>query len=219
MRLSGAWHSGLMRVRNTVIGVVAVGAVALSGGCSTSRATPVVVTTPSSVDPKLLLTVDDFPSGFTADPVERRPKLDHCGVTALVAGAPSVVPATVSFSRSATGADLAQFVFVFDSATDADRYVAARRNAVAACVAVDKAQAPVEVRPLARDFGEGARFAFQLRKTSITESGDSLQDQVVIQRGRIVEIILNQSARVIDTNRTYYTVESALRRLRAVPSP
>ena len=204
-----------MRVRNMVGAVVAVGAVALSSGCSASRAQPVVVTTPSSVDPKLLLTVDDFPSGFTADPVERRPKLDHCGVTASVAGAPSVVPATVSFSRSATGADLAQFVFRFDSAAEADRYVAARRDAVAACILVDKTQRPLEVRPLTRDFGEGAQFAFQLRKTSTTESGDSLQDQVVIQRGRIVEIILNQSARVIDTNRTYYTVESALRRLRA----
>jgi hypothetical protein len=219
MRLSETWHSGAMRVRNTVIGVAAVVAVALSGGCSASRATSAVVTTPSSVDPKLLLTVDDFPSGFTADPVERRPKLDHCGVTALIVGAPSVVPATVSFSRSATGADLAQFVFMFDSAADAARYVAARRDAVAACVLLDKAQAPVEVRPLTRDFGEGAQFAFQLRKTSTTESGDSLQDQVVVQRGRVVEIILNQSARVIDTNRTYYTVESALRRLRAVPSP
>jgi hypothetical protein len=43
-----------------------------------------------------------------------------------------------------------------------------------------------------------------------------LQDQVVLQRDRIVEIIINQSPRVIDTNRTFYTVESALRRLRAV---
>jgi hypothetical protein len=208
-----------MRVRNMVVAVAAVVAVALSGGCSASRTTPVVVTTPSSVDPKLLLTVDDFPSGFTADPVERRPKLDYCGVPASLPGVPSVIPATVSFSRSATGADLAQFVLVFDSAADADRYVAARREAVVACVPVDKAQAPVEVRPLPRDFGDGAQFAFQLRKTSTTESGDSLQDQVVLRRGRVVEIILNQSARVIDTNRTYYTVESALRRLRAVTSP
>jgi hypothetical protein len=199
--------------------VVAVVAVALCGGCSTSRTKPVAVITPSGVDPKLLLTVDDFPSGFTADPIERRPKLDHCGVTASIAGAPSIVPVVASFSRSANGADLAQFVFAFDNAADADRYVAARRNAVAACALADKTQAPVEVRPLTRDFGTGARFAFQLRRTSTTESGDSLQDQVVIQRGRIVEIILNQSARVIDTNRTYYTVESALRRLGALPSP
>lgn len=216
MRLSESWHSGRMRVWKVVVASVAI---ALSGGCSTSRATPVVVTTPSSVDPKLLLTVDDFPSGFTADPVGRRPKIDHCGVTASVAGAPSVVPVIVSFSRSANGADLAQFVFAFDSAADADRYVAARRDAVASCAPTDKTQGPVEVRPLTRDFGAGAQFAFQLRRTSTTESGDSLQDEVVIQRGRIVEIILNQSARVIDTNRTYYTVESALRRLGAVPSP
>jgi hypothetical protein len=208
-----------MRVRNMVVAVAAAVAVALSGGCSASRATPVVATTPSGVDPKLLLTVDDFPSGFTADPIERRPKLDHCGVTASIAGAPSIVPVIASFSRSANGADLAQFVFAFDNAADADRYVAARRDAVAACALVDKTQAPVEVRPLTRDFGAGTRFAFQLRRTSTTESGDSLQDQVVIQRGRIVEIILNQSARVIDTNRTYYTVESALRRLGALPSP
>ena len=204
-----------MRVWKMVAASVAI---ALSSGCSTSRAAP-VATTPSIVDPKLLLTVDDFPAGFDADAVARRPKLDLCGVEAAVAGAPSVVPMIVSFSRSANGADLAQFVFAFDSAADADRYVAARRDAVAACALVDKAQAPVEVRPLTRDFGAGARFAFQLRRTSTTESGDSLQDQVVVQRGRIVEIILNQSARVIDTNRTYYTVESALRRLGAVPTP
>jgi hypothetical protein len=216
MRLSESWHSGPMRVRNMVVAVVAL---ALSGGCSTSRATPVAVTTPSSVDPKLLLTVDDFPSGFAADPVGRRPTLDHCGVTASVAGAQSVLPVIVSFSRSANGAHLAQFVFAFDSAADADRYVAARRDAVAACAPVDTTQAPVEVHPLTRDFGAGAQFAFQLRKTSTTESGDSLQDQVVMQHGRIVEIILNQSARVIDTNRTYYTVESALRRLGAASSP
>ncbi len=198
--------------------MVATVAIALSSGCSTSRAAP-VVTTPSSVDPKLLLTVDDFPAGFIADTGDRRPKLDLCGVEAALPGVPSVVPATVSFSRSANGADLAQFVFVFDTAADADRYVAARREAVATCALLDRAQAPVEVRPLTRDFGAGARFAFQLRRTSTTESGDLLQDQVAIQRGRIVEIILNQSARVIDTNRTYYTVESALRRIGAVPSP
>lgn len=200
-----------MRVRMVVVAGVAI---ALSGGCSTSRAAP-PVTTPPSVDPKLLLTVDDFPAGFNADAVGRRPKLDLCGVEASVAGVPSVAPAIVSFSRSANGADLAQFVFVFDSAADADHYVAARRDAVASCASADKT-ARVEVRPLTKDFGAGTQFAFQLRKTSTTESGDSLQDQVVIQRGRIVEIILNQSARVIDTNRTYYTVESALRRLGAV---
>jgi hypothetical protein len=203
-----------MRVWKMVAASVALG---LSGGCSTSRAAP-VVTTPSSVDSKLLLTVDDFPEGFVADTVARRPKLDLCGVGAEVPGAPSISPASVSFARSAVGANLAQFVFVFDNDVDADRYVSARREAVAACAQVD-ALAPVEVRPLTRDFGAGARFAFQLRKTSTTESGDSLQDQVVIQRGRIVEIILNQSARVIDTNRTYYTVESALRRLGAIPAP
>jgi hypothetical protein len=204
-----------MRAWKIVVGGVAI---ALSSGCSTSRAVP-VVTTPSNVDPKLLLTVDDFPAGFDADAVARRPKLDLCGVEASLPGVPSVAPVTVSFSRSANGANLAQFVFVFDSAADADRYVAARREAVAACVLVDRTQAPVEVRPLTRDFGAGARFAFQLRRTSTTESGDSLQDQVVIQRGRIVEIVLNQSPRVIDTNRTYYTVESALRRLGAVAAP
>ena len=215
MCLSESWHSGRMRVWKMVGASVAI---ALSSGCSTSRAAP-VVTTPSGIEPKLLLNVDDFPAGFKADAVERRPKLDLCGVGPSVPGAPSVAPETVSFSRSAVGADLAQFVFVFDSSADADRYVAARREAVTACALVDKAQPPVEVRLLNRDFGAGARFAFQLRRTSATESGDALQDQVVVQRGPIVEIILNQSARVIDTNRTYYTVESALRRLGAIPSP
>jgi hypothetical protein len=204
-----------MRVRR----IVAIGlALALSSSCSTSPAAS-VVTIPTGVDPKLLLTVDDFPAGFMAEPAGRRPKLDLCGVEAELPGVPSAVPASVSFSRSAVGANLAQFVFVFDSVADADRYVGARRDAVAACVAVDKAKAPVEVRPLSRDFGAGTRFAFQLRRTSATESGDVLQDQVIIQRDRIVQIILNQSARVIDTNRTFYTVESALRHLGAVPSP
>jgi hypothetical protein len=204
-----------MRVWKRVLASLAI---ALGSGCTTSRAAP-VATTPASVNAKLLLTIDDFPTGFIADAVERRPKLDLCGVAASVPGVPSVTPESVSFSRSANGANLAQFVFVFDSSADADRYVTARRDAVAACAPADKAQAPVEVRPLTRDFGAGARFAFQLRKTSATESGDVLQDQVVIHRGRIVEIILNQSPRVIDTNRTYYTVESALRHLGAVPSP
>jgi hypothetical protein len=198
--------------------VVVAMAISLSSGCSTSRAAP-VATTPGSVDPKLLLTVDDFPSGFIADAFERRPKLDLCGVEASLPGAPAVSPASVSFSRSANGANLAQFVLVFDNAADADRYVAARRDAVARCTQVDTTRPPIEVRPLTRDFGAGAQFAFQLRKTSTTESGDVLQDEVVIQRTRIVEIILNQSPRVIDTNRTFYTVESALRRLGAVSAP
>jgi hypothetical protein len=210
----GSWHSGTMRVRRAFLVLV----VTLVTACSSSRATPPTATA-STVDPKLLLTIDDFPAGFNQDTADRRPKLDHCGVGADVADAPSVEPAAVGFSRSANGPDLAQFVFTFASSADADRYVAARRAAVSACTLADKTKGPVEVRPLTKDFGEGARFAFQLRRTSTTESGDSLQDQVVLQRGRIVEIIINQSPRVIDTNRTFYTVESALRRLGAVPSP
>jgi hypothetical protein len=207
-------HSGSMRVGRAFL---VLSAVTVVGACSSSRATTQPVTA-SVVDPKLLLTIDDFPAGFNQDTVDRRPKLDHCGVGAEVADAPSVVPAAVGFSRSANGPDLAQFVFTFASSADADQYVAARRAAVSACTLADKTKGPVEVRPLTKDFGEGARFAFQLRRTSTTESGDSLQDQVVLQRGRIVEIIINQSPRVIDTNRTFYTVESALRRLHSVPA-
>jgi hypothetical protein len=206
-----SWHSGPMRVRCAFLVLLTT----VAGACSSSRATPSPAT-PSGVDPKLLLTLDDFPAGFNELAVEKRPKLDHCGVDAKVADAPSVEPVAVGFSRSANGPDLAQFVFTFATAADADRYVAARRAAVGACALADKSRGPVEVRPLTKDFGPGAQFAFQLRRTSTTETGDSLQDQVVLQRDRIVEIIINQSPRVIDTNRTFYTVESALRRLRAV---
>jgi hypothetical protein len=205
-------HSGTMRVLRAVLILLTV---VLVGACSSSRATPPPAA-PSGVDPKLLLTIDDFPAGFTELAVEKRPKLDHCGIDAKVADAPSVEPVAVGFSRSANGPDLAQFVFTFASSADADRYVATRKAAVSACALADKSRGPVEVRPLTKDFGPGAQFAFQLRRTSTTETGDSLQDQVVLQRDRIVEIIINQSPRVIDTNRTFYTVESALRRLRAV---
>jgi hypothetical protein len=203
-----------MRVRRAFLVLLAA---TLVSACSSSRATPPPVTA-SGVDPKLMLTIDDFPAGFNEDTVAKRPKLDHCGVEATVAGAPSVVPASVGFSRSANGPDLAQFVFTFASSADADQYVAARLAAVSNCALADKSKGPVKVFPLTKFFGVGAQFAFQLRRTSTTETGDSLQDQVVIQSGRIVEIIINQSPRVIDTNRTFYTVESALRRLRSVPT-
>ena len=184
-----------------------------------SRSVPAAVLPADSAtfDQRLLLTSDDVPPGYERDAPERTPKLDLCGVGPTVGSAPSVIPTSLGYSRSASGPNIAQFIFVFSSSADADAYVMAREQAVKRCVPPAASRDIVEVKALTKDFGEGTKMAVQLRRISTTESGDVLQDEVMVQRGRIVEVLINQSARIIDSNRTFYTVEAALRRLRAVP--
>lgn len=171
----------------------------------------------ATFDQRLLLSSDDVPPGYERDVTERAPKLDLCGVGPTVGTAPSVIPTSLGYSRSASGPNVVQFVFVFSASADADAYVSARQLAVKQCVLPAASRDTVEVKALTKDFGESTKLAVQLRRISSTESGDVLQDEVMVQRGRIVEVLINQSARIIDSNRTFYTVEAALRRIRAVP--
>ena len=202
-----------MKLRAGVL-VVAV----ILGGCSQRRTSAPIEKTAQGTD-RLMLSPDDMPKDFSVLPPERRPKLDVCGVDAVIAGSPVATVASVGYTRSAVGPDLAQFVLTFTSAAEADTYAIARQKAVTACERPVQSDGPVTARRLERNFGVPIVYALQLRKSSETESGDVLQDEVLLKRGPYVVIVVNQGARIINSNRTITTVEAASGRLTAYPIP